>query len=159
MPSSLCGLLATSSASACLAGAAAVGARRLRRKLAVVTVRGLSMQPTLKAGDRLLIRRVRAERLRTGQIVVIDRPDAGGPSAGRPRNWPPAGHDWLIKRLAALPTPDLILVATVPGAEPVVPAGKLVVLGDNLSVSLDSRTLGYIAAERVLGVMIRALPS
>jgi signal peptidase I len=149
-------------ASACLAGAAAVGARRLRRKLAVVTVRGLSMQPTLKAGDRLLIRRVRADRLRTGQIVVIDRPDAGGPSAGQPRNWPPAGHDWLIKRLAALPgepTPDLMLEATVPGAEPVVPAGKLVVLGDNLSVSLDSRTLGYIAAERVLGVMIRALPS
>jgi signal peptidase I len=149
-------------ASACLAGAAAIGASRLRRKLAVVTVRGLSMQPTLKAGDRLLIRRVRADRLRTGQIVVIDRPDAGGPSAGRPRNWPPAGHDWLIKRLAALPgepTPDLMLEATVPGAEPVVPAGKLVVLGDNPSVSLDSRTLGYIAVERVLGVMIRPLPS
>jgi signal peptidase I len=148
-------------ASACLAGAAAVGARRLRRKIAVVTVRGLSMQPALNAGDRLLIRRVRADRLRTGQIVVIERPDAGGASPGRPQSWPPAGHDWLIKRLAALPgepTPDLMLEATAPGTESVVPAGKLVVLGDNLPVSLDSRELGYIPAERVLGVMLRALP-
>lgn len=149
-------------ASACLAGAAAIGARRLRRKIAVVTVRGLSMQPTLNAGDRLLIRRVSADRLRTGQIVVIERPDQDGASAGRPRNWPPAGHDWLIKRLAALPgepTPALVLTATAPGAEPVVPAGKLVVLGDNLPCSLDSRLLGYIAAERVLGIVIRTLPS
>ena len=159
-------------ASACLAGAAAVGARGLRRRIAVVTVRGLSMQPTLNAGDRLLIRRVRADRLRTGQIVVIERPDAGRASAGRasarrasagrPRSWPPAGHGWLIKRLAAVggdPTPDLMLAAAAPGAEPVVPAGQLVVLGDNLPCSLDSRTLGYIAAERVLGIMVRALPS
>jgi signal peptidase I len=143
------------------AGAAAVGARALRRRFAVVTVRGRSMQPTLNAGDRLLIRRAGADRLRTGQIVVIERPGGDGAPAGRPRNWPPGGHDWLIKRLAALPgepTPTLMLTAAAPGTEPVVPVGKLVVLGDNLTGSLDSRRLGYIAAERVLGVMIRALP-
>jgi signal peptidase I len=147
---------------ACLAGAAAIGARKLRRKIAVVTVRGLSMQPTLNAGDRLLIRRVSADRLRTGQIVVIERPHQDGASAGRPQNWPPAGHDWLIKRLAALPgepTPALMLTAPAPDAQLMVPAGQLAVLGDNLPCSLDSRLLGYIAAERVLGVMIRALPS
>ena len=55
---------------ACLAGAA-LGGHALRRKVAIVTVRGRSMQPALKAGDRLLIRRVSAGRLRTGQIVVI----------------------------------------------------------------------------------------
>ena len=146
---------------ACLAGVAALGARTLRRKIAVVTVRGLSMQPTLQAGDRLLIRRVGADRLRTGQIVVIERPRQDAAAAGRARNWPPAGDDWLIKRLAALPgepTPALMLTATAPGAEPVVPAGRLVVLGDNLECSLDSRLLGYIEAERVLGIMVRAMP-
>lgn len=66
---------------ACLVAAVALGARRLRRKIAVVTVRGLSMQPTLNAGDRLLIRRVSADRLRTGQIVVIERPHQDGASA------------------------------------------------------------------------------
>lgn len=147
---------------ACLAAAAAVGARTLRRTIAVVTVRGLSMQPTLKAGDRLLIRRVSADRLRTGQIVVIERPQQDGASADRRPNWPPAGQDWLIKRVAALPgepTPALLLTAPAPGAAAVVPAGKVVVLGDNLACSLDSRLLGYIAAERVLGIMVRALPS
>lgn len=150
----------------CLAGlavAAVVGARGLRRSVAVVTVRGLSMQPTLNAGDRLLIRRVTQARLRTGQIVVIDRPAyAGRPVQAGRSSWPPAGHDWLIKRVAALagePTPDLVLSADAPGAEPLVPAGHLVVLGDNLAVSQDSRELGYIAADRVLGVAIRALPS
>jgi signal peptidase I len=145
---------------ACLAGAALSG-RALRRKIAIVTVRGRSMQPALTAGDRLLIRRVSPERLRTGQIVVIAGTREDGTSASRGRSWPPAGHGWLIKRLAALPgepTPALVLTAIAPGAEPVVPAGKLVVLGDNLPCSLDSRTLGYIAAERVLGVVVRALP-
>jgi signal peptidase I len=150
----------------CLAGlavAAVVGARGLRRSVAVVTVRGLSMQPTLNAGDRLLIRRVTPGRLRTGQIVVIDRPaEAGSPVQAARSSWPPTGHDWLIKRVAALagePTPDLVLSADPPGAESVVPAGQLVVLGDNLAVSQDSRELGYIAADRVLGVAIRGLLS
>jgi signal peptidase I len=68
----------------------------------------------------------------------------------------------MIKRLAALPgdpTPAPMFSAPAHGAEPVVPAGKLVVLGDNAARSLDSRVLGYIAAERVLGIMIRTLPS
>jgi signal peptidase I len=145
---------------ACLAGAALSG-RALRRKIAIVTVRGRSMQPALTAGDRLLIRRVSPERLRTGQIVVIAGTREDGTSASRRRSWPPAGDDWLIKRLAARPgepTPALVLTASAPGAEPMVPAGKFVVLGDNLDCSLDSRLLGYIAAERLLGIVIRALP-
>ena len=145
---------------ACLVGAALSG-RALRRRIAIVTVRGRSMQPALTAGDRLLIRRVSPGRLRTGQIVVIEGNREDGTSGGRPRSWPPAGDGWLIKRLAARPgepTPALVLTASAPGAEPVVPAGKFVVLGDNLDCSLDSRLLGYIAAERVLGIVVRALP-
>jgi signal peptidase I len=146
------------SALACLAGAAVIGARGLRRKIAVVTVRGVSMHPALHAGDRLLIRRARTDQLRAGQIVVIER----SAREGRPASWPPAGQEWMIKRLAALPgdpTPAPMFSAAAHGAEPVVPAGKLVVLGDNAARSLDSRVLGYIAAERVLGIMIRTLPS
>ena len=120
------------------------------------------MQPALTAGDRLLIRRVRPERLRTGQIVVIAGTCEDGTCGQRTAKLAP-GRRRLADQAAGgarpgEPTPALVLTAAAPGAEPMVPAGKLVVLGDNLDGSLDSRLLGYIAAERVLGIVVRALP-
>lgn len=38
-----------------------------------------------------------------------------------------------------------------------VPAGKLVVLGDNPESSMDSRSLGYVPGDRLLGVVTRPL--
>jgi signal peptidase I len=134
-------------------------ARALRRSIAVVTVRGPSMRPTLNPGERVLVRRVGIGELRAGQIVVIDGPrDA---TLGKPRRrWPPTPRGWMIKRVAAMPgepTPAVMLGA--PGlVTPVVPTGRIVVLGDNPARSLDSRHIGYIPADQILAVMIRSLP-
>jgi signal peptidase I len=137
--------------------ALAVGLRVLRRRLAVVAVFGPSMQPALRPGDRVLVRRAQLQGLRAGQIVVVERPQADGTWTTRPPRWPADDREWLIKRVAAVPgdaRPQEI--AAGPGGS-LVPPGVLVVLGDNAARSLDSRQFGYIPAERLLGVMLRPL--
>jgi signal peptidase I len=148
-------------------GTAVWGVHRLRRRVAVVTVSGPSMQPTLHSGDRLLVRRARGGQVRTGQVVVISRPASGTVLAGGtappggPPSWPPGQGDWMIKRVAAVPgdpTPA-VMMTSARDAQPLVPPGKLVVLGDNHARSLDSRQIGYLPAEHVLGIMVRPLPA
>ncbi|MEV0581440.1 S26 family signal peptidase [Nonomuraea sp. NPDC050310] len=112
---------------------------RLRRTFTVVVVQGISMAPTLRRGDRLLVRRAREGALRTGQIAVLRDP---------------TGNGHLIKRIAAVhgePAP-----ASVPHEGPV-PSGALAVLGDNPEVSYDSRHCGLVRESDVLGVVIRPL--
>lgn len=145
--------LALAAAAAGLAGTAA-----LRRRFTVITVTGDSMMPTLAPGDRMLVRRTGAGRLRRGQIVVVEMPAADGrwPASLRA---PAAQRDWMIKRLAAGPgdlrPPDC--PATTPG--PLVPPGRLVVIGDNPAWSRDSRQVGDIPSERLLGVAVRRIHS
>jgi signal peptidase I len=133
----------------------ASGAYLLRRHIAIVAVVGVSMQPTLAPGDRVLVRRVRIGQVRIGQIVVIEKPDDSGTWATLPPGRSIAQREWMIKRVAAVPgdhRPD----AMPPGSPGLlVPSGNLVVLGDNPARSLDSRQIGYIPAERVLGVVLR----
>jgi signal peptidase I len=52
-------------------------------------------------------------------------------------------------------------VAAVTGAAAgtPVPAGQLVLLGDNRAASTDSRHWGYAPVDRVLGVVVRRLDS
>jgi signal peptidase I len=133
----------------------------LRRRIAVVTVTGSSMRPTLDAGDRVLIRRAGTGQLRTGQVVVLETPRRGDADASSLLRWPPAPQrGWTIKRVAALPG-ELTPASIAPGeggvADSPVPPGKLLVLGDNSSCSLDSRLLGYVDVDRVLGSMIRPM--
>ncbi|MEV4759314.1 S26 family signal peptidase [Micromonospora sp. NPDC049559] len=135
----------------------------LRRRLAVVTVLGASMEPAYHDGDRVLVRRTAA--FTPGQVVVAESPRAG-------RGWPQpplgrtagggavAGRTWIIKRVTAVPGDPVPrervpALARVPGAT--VPPGKLVLLGDNAEASIDSRQLGYFPAERVLGAVLRQL--
>ena len=60
----------------------------------------------------------------------------------------------MIKRVAAVPgdpRPEARAPAT---ADRVAPSGKLVQFGDNAAWSYDSRQLGYLPAERLLGVVV-----
>jgi signal peptidase I len=145
-----------------LVAAVCISARMVRRRFAVVTVSGPSMEPTLNSGDRVLIRRATSGGLRTGQIVVVVTPVPGEAAADQLPHWPPVQSGWIIKRVAATagePAPVAMLTTLKWSAEPIVPPGKLAVLGDNLARSLDSRHLGYVPAERVLGIAIRSLPA
>jgi len=138
----------------------AAAAAVVRRFLFVVTVRGGSMEPALREGDRLLCRRAAVERVRRGDIVVVERPDTD-------RGWekPPArrvtdGRALLVKRAAAVPG-DPVPRADVPALagrpEARVPPGCLVVLGDNGAHSFDSKRIGYVPADRLCGVAVRRL--
>jgi signal peptidase I len=138
-------------------GAAVVGFGAVllwvRRRLTVVTVRGVSMVPTLGEGERVLVRRTPGAAVHTGQLVVFQRP-----------LWSPEhGPDsrWLIKRVAAQagdPVPATVRAA-VGDHDDRVPPGFLVVLGDNAAHSSDSRRWGYIRTDRVLGVVRRPVRS
>lgn len=125
--------------------AAGFGVWMMRRRLVIVTVRGASMEPTLHHGDRLLIRVLPPSRLSTGQVVVL---------AGRG-----GAHDWIIKRLAAMPGEPVPhnRVPAIPDAR--VPGGCLILLGDNAARSRDSRDEGYFPVDSVLGVAVRRLAS
>ncbi|WP_329417335.1 S26 family signal peptidase [Streptomyces sp. NBC_01268] len=139
-----------------------VTARRLlARRLAAVTVRGRSMEPSYHDGDRVLVRRTGTPA--AGEVVVVEQPGADGRWLGPP---PASGADdarlsgrrWLIKRVAAVPgepVPRADFPALAHAEEDAVPPGKVVLVGDNRRLSLDSRRIGYFPAERVLGVVVR----
>jgi signal peptidase I len=109
-----------------------------RRNLVLITVRGDSMVPTFRSGQRLLVRR---GGCRAGQAVVFRPP-------------PTRVHDveWMVKRAVAVagdPVPaDLSERTTVA----VVPAGRLLVRSDAPD-GLDSRQFGLIDSRDVLGVV------
>lgn len=117
-----------------------------RRRLLVVTVHGVSMEPTYSSGDRLLVRRSRLDRVRTGEVVVVQ-------VAGAAPDDPTGGR--MVKRAAAVPGDPV--PPQIPLSDPVVPAGLLLVLGDNPVRSNDSRRLGYIPADALIGVVVRPI--
>jgi signal peptidase I len=108
----------------------------LRGRLLVVTVVGLSMEPTLRAGERLLARRGAAA---SGDIVVVRNPKGDPPL--------------LVKRLVAAAGEEL--PAALGGG--VVPEGRVAVLGDNPRHSLDSRHFGLLPAGHVVGIALRRI--
>jgi signal peptidase I len=150
-------------------------AAALTRRWVVVTVRGPSMQPAYFDGDRVLVRRGRLPVV--GEVAVVEQPVDPGPSATGPG--PRAGwaaepvaaaagtaamreRRWMIKRVAAGPgdpvprEPGSVLTGS---ADDRVPPGRLVLVGDNRGVSLDSRRLGYFPVERILGSVVRPRPA
>ncbi|WP_279580240.1 ATP-binding cassette domain-containing protein [Fodinicola feengrottensis] len=115
----------------------------LRGQYSVITVRGESMSPAYEHGDRLLLRRKSA--IGVGQVVVF----ADQRSAGPPH--------WILKRVAAVPGDPVPQETQHHIHEEHVPPAQLVVLGDNASHSTDSRHFGYVATNRILGVVLRHL--
>lgn len=130
-----------------------------RRRLVVVQVSGMSMWPTYRPGDRVLVRRAAARQVRRGEVVVFEPAGRSGWGTG-PLPAPQAAV-WVIKRVAALagdPVPAEVAAAVKAEPGAAVPEGALVVVGDGTS-SADSRMWGYLPADRVLGVAVRRLSS
>jgi signal peptidase I len=123
----------------------------LRCRYVVVTVDGTSMEPAYRPGDRLLVRRTSAEKLRRGDVVVVTA------SPTSPTFGAVGDRRWVVKRIAGLPgqvvPPEV--ARSVPQA--IVPPGQLILLGDNAANSIDSRTAGCYAGDRVLGIVQRRL--
>lgn len=121
-----------------------LGAVWVRRNLVLVNVVGLSMEPTLCDGDRVLVRRCGVSRLRRGDIAILAGPDVAPYGMASP---PCPG--WHVKRIVALPGAPM--PAGVPGADDAgsVPADGVVAFGDN--VGADSRHWGPYDAAGVLG--------
>ncbi|MFJ8532735.1 S26 family signal peptidase [Streptomyces sp. NPDC093591] len=140
---------------ALLACGAAAALLYVRRRTLVITVKGVSMRPTLYGGDVLIGRRVPARRLRAGQIVVVEKPDPG--ADWQSWSWPERSRHLMIKRLAALPGQPVPAAARERLGAGIVPPGVAVVLGDNLAESVDSREIGYFPLDRVVAVALRTV--
>ncbi|MET7328133.1 S26 family signal peptidase [Nonomuraea sp. NPDC005650] len=123
----------------------------VRRRHLLVTVSGPSMEPAYESGDRVLVRRVPFARVRRGQVVLIKRDRA-----------PARDHlkepDFIIKRAVAVPGDPVPHIEFPELAETAVPPGSLLVVGDNLARSYDSRHHGYVPMGRFVGVVVRQLP-
>ena len=128
-----------------------------------VEVKGVSMSPTLAAGDRFLLNRfayLHREPQR-GELVVLKDPETG---------------ELIVKRIIGLPCETVLMQNTTPyinghrlqesyvrksprtdlspwGKATVVPRGHYFVLGDNRSRSVDSRDFGAVPRESILGVI------
>ncbi|WP_433371892.1 S26 family signal peptidase [Streptosporangium sp. CA-115845] len=148
-------------AGAAVAVTAVAGLVAARRRYLIVTVNGASMHPTFLDGDRVLVRTGGARTPRRGDVVVLWTPpseagwDAPPPSAGPVRN------SRSIKRVVAVPGDPLPRAAEEACGRPAgtpVPTGRLVVFGDARH-SYDSRSWGFLPVERLVGVVVRRLPS
>ncbi|MFC0541846.1 S26 family signal peptidase [Kutzneria chonburiensis] len=126
----------------------------LSRRFMVVTVAGPSMAPTLRDGDRVLVRRCAVDLVRRGDIVVLLGPRMPGLGVAPADFMAGATNEertLLIKRAVAVPGDPL------PGDSAVVSAAEIVVTGDNENMSYDSRQAGPFDARNVRGVVVRRL--
>jgi signal peptidase I len=100
----------------------------------VARVEGSSMQPTIRSGDVVVVRREWFGPPARGDVVMLHSPVD------------PAKN--LIKRVVAI---EEDVVSLPNGAAMQIPRGQIWVEGDNSSASLDSRHYGPVSASLIIG--------
>ncbi|HEY0550911.1 MAG TPA: signal peptidase I [Verrucomicrobiae bacterium] len=134
-----------------------------RLVVTAVEVKGVSMSPTLIAGDLFMLNRFAylTREPQRGELVVLKDPETG---------------ELIVKRIVGMPCETVVMqndIAYINGKrlpEPyatrltrmdrsqfgkatVIPRGCYFVLGDNRTRSLDSRVFGPIKRDSILGVI------
>lgn len=128
---------------------------RLRSRYVVITVRGTSMEPTYRPGDRVLVRRG-VSGMAADDVVVVGEPDpVTGWRGAAPLDGRVTGRGWYIKRVVALGGDRYPVEVGLRGA---CPRGHVALLGDNV-LSTDSRVHGPCPEGQVLGVVVRRMAS
>lgn len=122
-----------------------------RRRLVLVTIDGLSMEPTLRNGDRVLVYRPRRVTPRRHQVIVLEPLPNTAIAKGQGAALH-SEHRFVAKRVAAI-SGDLWPALQFDNGHSRVPQGTVVVLGDNRDSSFDSRHYGVVPVGRVLGVV------
>lgn len=113
----------------------------LAQKLALrAEVRGPSMMPSLRDGDRVLVNRLvyRLRRPRAGEVVLADLAEVPG--------------GWVIKRVGHVTAASGEQPHGVPAAQRArAGLGSYFLVGDNPVVSTDSRQLGAVPRGKIRG--------
>ncbi|MYC45398.1 MAG: signal peptidase I [Acidimicrobiia bacterium] len=127
-----------------------------------------SMEPTLAPGDRILVNKL-ADNPSRGDLVVFSRPDGDlvkrvvaleGETLYFDDGLLKIGESWLVEPYLSAGTGTYVRAA-IPNCDPTegfggneactVPEGHVFVLGDNRSVSFDSRNFGPVPRESLIG--------
>jgi len=115
-----------------------------------VIVSGQSMMPTLDSGKKVVVSKAYwlVGPIQDGNIVVIKQGEGAG--------------DYIIKRVYKM-AGEIVDTFNVPGDTPLsslgrdgykVPDGHVYVLGDNRSISEDSRKFGPVETNQIIGKVV-----
>lgn len=124
-------------------------------------VESSSMEPTLRPGQRVVVRRLRrAERVAHGDLVLVRSEEVGRVvvkrAVGLPREVIHLDHSGRIYVNGDRVVEPRARQVPGPSATFVVPDGSLFLLGDNRQASSDSRTWRqpYLSEEAVVGKVV-----